>query len=109
MECGGEIGEVPAEYLKLLEPEFASLSSVNVNFKGDFLFVTNNSAPEWVVVGEFEVGGRRITWSGVRNPVVDDAVRVSSTVVYTCADVGIGDLRQATVLADWRFSLKDGE
>ncbi|CAN1151169.1 F-box/kelch-repeat protein At1g23390 [Linum perenne] len=108
MECGGEIGEIPAEYLKLIEPEFVSLSSVNVNFRGDFVFVTNNSAPEWVIVGEFEDGGRRIRWSCVRNAVVDDAVRVSSTVVYTVADVDLGDLHRAAVSADWRLSLKDG-
>ncbi|CAI0405232.1 unnamed protein product [Linum tenue] len=107
MECGREIGELPADFLKELEPDFAGLSSVNVNFKGDFLFVTNNSAPERVIVGEFDDGGR-CGWSSVRNSVVNDDVRLSSTVVYTCADVGLGDLQRATVSAGWRFSLKDG-
>ncbi|KAF2292771.1 hypothetical protein GH714_028089 [Hevea brasiliensis] len=66
-----------------------------INVMGDFVYISKTSAPEEVVFCEFSDGACR--WSSVRNAVVNDQCRLTERLVFTCANVGLGDLQRAIV------------
>ncbi|KAJ9169527.1 hypothetical protein P3X46_017711 [Hevea brasiliensis] len=98
-----QIGEMPKQLVEKLRGDFCSMSSAVINVMGDFVYISKTSAPEEVVFCEFSDGACR--WSSVRNAVVNDQCRLTERLVFTCANVGLGDLQRAIVAQDRQFAV----
>ncbi|KAK9276349.1 hypothetical protein L1049_005881 [Liquidambar formosana] len=103
LECG-EIGEMPMVLVEKLKGENSHVSSVAVTAADDFLYICNPSEPEEVVVCEFDSSGE-CRWGSVRNTIVDDKNRMGR-FVFTCSNVGIGELQRALRLENRRFNVR---
>lgn len=91
-ECE-EIGEMPLEYVARLRSECAGECSINVRVIGSIVYVYNDMWDvEEVVACELAAGGVCRWWS-VMKPVARE--KTAERLVYTCAEVGIEELRRA--------------
>ncbi|KAM7251194.1 hypothetical protein ACFE04_023077 [Oxalis oulophora] len=105
-----EIGEMPKEMVKKLKGESYRVTSVTVNMMGNFLYIHNPAAPEEIIVSEMVVNGEGTfggewKWSSVRNIVVNDRTRIMHKFVFTCGNVGLGELANASKCENWKFSV----
>ncbi|KAJ9176360.1 hypothetical protein P3X46_011680 [Hevea brasiliensis] len=88
-----EIGEMPKQLVAKLRGELFSMSSAVINVMGNFAYIINTSAPEEVVLCD------------VRNVVVNDQSLLMERLVFTCANVGLGDLHGAIMAEDSQFAV----
>ncbi|KAK3416785.1 hypothetical protein EUGRSUZ_H02548 [Eucalyptus grandis] len=103
-----EICNMPEELVKELRDDNYCVSSIGMCSRGDFLYLYSNSKPELVFwcEREDELGAWR--WGATR----DAAARgrsLGKRVAYTCAEVGIGELREAAVTGSGRFVVTTAE
>ncbi|XP_021631737.1 F-box/kelch-repeat protein At1g23390 [Manihot esculenta] len=98
-----EIGEMPEQLIEKLRGDTFSISSAIINVMGDFVYISNTSAPEEVIFCEFGSGPCR--WSSVRNAVVNDHRRLTERLVFTCANVGMSALQRAINAEDTQFAV----
>ncbi len=102
-----EMGEMPKELLVKFKGQSPRVSSIAMNSMGNFVFIHNPSDPAEVIVCEVVNGA--CNWGSVRNVVVNDGSRIMQSLVYTCANVGLGDLNQAFRSGNRRFTITDME
>ncbi|KAM7269141.1 hypothetical protein ACFE04_024638 [Oxalis oulophora] len=106
-----EIGELPKEMVKKFKGEGYSVTSVTVNFKGNFLYIHNPSKTEEIIVCEMVVNGNgafngQCKWTSVENLVVNDRSRLMDKFVFTCSNVGLSELRTTFMSGNCEFKVK---
>ncbi|KAI3435201.1 F-box domain-containing protein [Psidium guajava] len=102
-----EICEMPEELVKELKDDNCCVSSISMCSRGDFVFVYSNSKPEIVFWCEREDESGVWRWGTAR----DAAARgrnLGQRVAYTCAEVGIRELREAAATGNGRFVVMEG-
>lgn len=102
-----EISEMPKELVVKLKGQSPRVTSIAMNSMGNFVFLHNPSDPAAVIVCEVQNGGSFCSWGSVGNAAVDDGSRIVKNLVYTCANVGLGELHQALRSGDRRFTIKE--
>ncbi|KAK9276850.1 hypothetical protein L1049_006387 [Liquidambar formosana] len=99
-ECR-EMGEMPMILVEKLRGENWELFPIGVSSAGDLVYIYNAGEPEEVVVCEFGRDGE-CRWGSVRNRMVNDRNRMGR-FVFTCLEVGIGDVHKALRSENWKF------
>ncbi|XP_047958676.1 F-box/kelch-repeat protein At1g23390 [Salvia hispanica] len=95
-----EIGEMPEDLVAGLKSDSEDFS-IDVRLAGNFVYVYNSAAAEEVVACELAGECR---WWKVRNVVERDGM-ILNTLVFTCAEVGIGELERVMTTKGWRFEV----
>lgn len=103
-----EIGEMPAEYVEKLRSGSFGDCSVDIRVAGNTVYVY--SSHEWnaeeLVACEVEVGGRGgLKWWSVRNVAARESA-IAERMVFTCAEVGIGELERVITVANRGFEVR---
>nr|QNT17567.1 Kelch repeat F-box 3 protein [Salvia miltiorrhiza] len=98
-----EIGEMPEECVAGLKSDSVDFS-IDVRVASNLVYVYNSPAAEEVVACEITTGGGGCRWWKVRNVVARDGM-ILNTSVFTCAEVGIGDLQRAITAKSWQFEV----
>ncbi|KAE8023492.1 hypothetical protein FH972_009181 [Carpinus fangiana] len=87
-----EMGEMPTELVEKLKGESPCVTSIAMTSMGDYAYLHNPSDPGELILCEVEDGVCK--WGSVRNVVVNDATRMRN-LVFTCSNVGLGDVEDS--------------
>jgi hypothetical protein len=109
-----EIGEMPKEMVKKLKGESDRMTSVKVNMMGNFLYIHNPDALGEVILCEMAGNGDsdracdgEWKWRSIRNIVVNDRTRFMDSFVFSCGNVGPGELqRSSSMYENLRLNVK---
>ncbi|XP_062158788.1 F-box/kelch-repeat protein At1g23390-like [Alnus glutinosa] len=101
-----EMGEMPKELVKKLKGESPCVTSIGMTSMGDFAYLHNPSDPGELIWCEVSNGVCK--WGSVRNVVVNDATRMQN-LVFSCSNVGLGDVEDSLRSGRRRFAIKDME
>ncbi|XP_065876412.1 F-box/kelch-repeat protein At1g23390 [Euphorbia lathyris] len=93
LEFFTEIGDMPEKLVEKLRGEEFYMSSAVVNVMGNLLYVSSSSNPGNVFLCEIRDGA--CSWSSVENVVVNEKFRLTERMVFSCGNVGLGDLHKA--------------
>jgi len=82
------------------------VTSIGMTSMGDFAYLHNPSDPGELIWCEVSNGVCK--WGSVRNVVVNDATRMQN-LVFSCSNVGLGDVEDSLRSGRRRFAIKDME
>ncbi|KAL8550514.1 hypothetical protein ACS0TY_009077 [Phlomoides rotata] len=97
-----EIGEMPEEFVSSLRSD-SDNSSINIRVAGNIVYVYSTGEAEKVVACEMIDGGG-CRWWRVRNVVARERM-ITENLVFSCSEVGIGEVQWAMRMNNWRFEI----
>lgn len=98
-----EIGEMPQEFVTRLKSRSSENSSIDIRVAGNIVYVYNTWEAEEVVACELMAGGG-CRWWNVSNMVAREGM-IAEMLVFSCSEVGIGELQRAMMMKNWRFEV----
>lgn len=100
-----EIGEMPEEFVSRLRSNSDDNSSIGIRVAGNIVYVYNTWQAEELVACELMDGGG-CRWWNVTNVVAREQ-NIAAKLVFSCSQVGLGEVQWAMRMNNWIFEIVD--